>query len=152
MILIRNTQRKIKLDTKQIRKEVQTILDILGYSDFDLGILFTNNATIHEYNVMYRQKDKPTDILSFPAYPDLKPGERIVADDDEEKNLGDLILSPEYIVLDAKRLRVRFEVRLQRLLVHGICHLLGHDHLEDTDYKVMHKQEMALLRALKKIS
>ena len=151
MIEIRNTQRKIKLDTKRIKKEVQAILDLLGYSDFDLGILFANNATIHEYNLTYRQKDKPTDILSFPAYPDLKPGERIEADDDDEKNLGDLILSPEYITVDAKRLRTSFEARLQRLLVHGICHLLGHDHIIDADYKVMHKQEMTLLRALKKL-
>ncbi len=150
MIVIRNTQRKVKLNTQQIKKEAQGILDILGYHDFDLGIWFTTNTTIHDYNRTYRHKDKPTDILSFPNYPELKAGDRIVATHEDERNLGDLILAPEYIAADAKRLRVPFEKRMRRLLVHGICHLLGYDHIEDADYKVMLKQEMAILRKLKK--
>ena len=152
MIVIKNQQRKIKVDTAQIKKDAQAILDILDYSTFDLGILITNNATMQEYNKTYRHKDKPTDVLSFPAYPELKAGERVVIDEDEDASLGDLILAPEYIQEDAKRLKTTFEKRMQRLLVHGICHLLGYDHIEDADYKIMYKKEMALLQKLKKTS
>lgn len=149
MILIKNSQRTITLDTNRLKKDAQIILDALKYSDFDLGIWLTTNKTIHKYNRDYRHKDKPTDILSFPFYPDLKAGERITALTDEDKNLGDLIISLEYVQADAKKLGVTFEQRMKRLLVHGICHLLGYDHIKDEDYKVMYRKEMALLKKLR---
>jgi probable rRNA maturation factor len=150
MIVIRNTQRKIKLDIDAIKKDVQTILDALKYSDFDMGILFTTNATIHEYNKKYRNQDKPTDILSFPFHTTLKAGERIHPKYPEDKNLGDLIIAPEYVMHDLAKWNTTFEKHMQRLLVHGICHLLGYDHIEDADYKIMHKKEMFLLKKLQK--
>ena len=149
MIVIRNTQRKIKVDIERLKEDAQTILNALNYADFDLGILLTNNKTIHTYNLTYRQKDKPTDILSFANYPTLKPGKRIKPLYDDDKNLGDLILCPEYILNDLPRWGKTFEQRLQILLVHGICHLLGYDHETDAEYKVMHRKELALLRLLK---
>lgn len=148
MISIKNTQRKIKIDANQLKKDAQFILDKLGYSDFDLGILITTDKKMHAYNKEYRDKDKPTDVLSFPYHPNLKAGQKIKVESEEDKNLGDLILAPEYILNDLPKWNTTFEKHLQRLLVHGICHLLGYDHIEDADYKVMHKKEMALLKKL----
>lgn len=148
MITIKNTQRKIKIDTAQLKKDAQTILDALDYGDFDLGILITTDKKIHSYNREYRDKDKPTDILSFPYHTELKAGQRIKVNSEEDKNLGDLILAPNYIINDLPKWNTSFEKHLQRLLVHGICHLLGYDHIEDADYKVMHKKEKALLKKL----
>jgi probable rRNA maturation factor len=150
MILIKNSQRKIKIDTARLQSDAQKCLDALNYSDFDLGIWLTTNKTIHFYNKTYRHKDKPTDILSFPAHPELKAGQRIKATSADDKGLGDLIISLEYVQKEAKKLGVTFEQRMQRLLVHGICHLLGYDHIEDADYKVMLQKEMSLLKMLKK--
>ena len=148
MITIKNTQRKIKINVNQLRKDAQTILDALDYSDFDLGIWLTSNKMIRAYNKEYREKDKPTDVLSFPYHDTLKAGQRIKVKDDEDKNLGDLILAPEYIQNDLPMWETTFEKHMQRLLVHGICHLLGYDHIEDKDYKIMHKKETALLSKL----
>jgi rRNA maturation RNase YbeY len=148
MISIKNTQRKIKIDANQLKKDAQFILDELGYSDFDLGILITTDKKMHAYNIEYRDKDKPTDVLSFPYHPHLKAGQKIKAETEDDKNLGDLILAPEYILNDLPKWNTTFEKHLQRLLVHGICHLLGYDHIKDTDYKVMHKKEIALLKKL----
>lgn len=148
MISIKNTQRKIKVDTAQLKKDAQFILNELGYSDFDLGILITTDKKMHEYNKQYRDKDKPTDVLSFPYHPHLKAGQKVKVENEDDKNLGDLILAPEYILNDLPKWNTTFEKHLQRLLVHGICHLLGYDHIEDADYKVMHKKEMALLKKL----
>lgn len=149
MIHIKNTQRTIKFNTATFKKDAQKILDILGYADFDLGIWLTTNATIKKYNKKYRKKDKPTDILSFPYHPALKAGDRIKPKMDEDKNLGDIIISLEYVKKDAPRWEEKtFEKRMKRLLVHGICHLLGYDHIKDEDYKVMLKKEMALLKKL----
>ena len=152
MIFIKNTQRKIKINTNQLKKNAQTILDALNYSDFDVGIWLTTNKTIQKYNRQYRKKDKPTDILSFAYHPDLKPGEQIKPKTEEDKNLGDLIIALEYVQKDAPRWGQTFNERMRVLLVHGICHLLGYDHETDKEYKVMHKKEQFLLEKLHKIS
>lgn len=148
MITIKNTQRKIKIDVNQLKRDAQAILDALNYSDFDLGIWLTSNAMIRKYNKEYRHKDKPTDVLSFPYHTELKAGKRIKVKSDDDKNLGDLILAPEYIQKDLPKWETTFEKHLQRLLVHGICHLLGYDHIKESDYKIMHKKEMELLSKL----
>lgn len=148
MITIKNTQRKIKVDVAQLKKDAQTILDALNYGDFDLGILITSDKTIHKYNKEYRDKDKPTDVLSFPYHTELKAGQRIKISSEDDKNLGDLIFAPQYITNDLPKWNTTFEKHLKRLLVHGICHLLGYDHIEDADYKKMYKKEMALLKKL----
>lgn len=64
--------------------------------------------------------------------------------------MGDLIIAPEYMLKDLPKWNCSFEEHLQRLLVHGICHLLGYDHIKDKDYKVMHKKETQLLKKLLK--
>ena len=94
MITIKNTQRTIPIDQLYITEVAQIILEELGYKDFDLGIWFTTNATIRTYNRTYRHKDKATDILSFAYHTDLKAGQKIKVKDADDKNLGDLIISP----------------------------------------------------------
>lgn len=148
MILIKNTQRTFALNTNKIVQDAQKILRVLRYEDFDLGIWFTTNATIRSYNREYRHKDKPTDILSFSFHPNLKPGERIQIKTDDDKNLGDLIISVEYVQKAAQGLQQTLGQRMQILLVHGICHLLGYDHERDEDYKIMKKKESFLLNKL----
>ncbi|MGB8467565.1 MAG: rRNA maturation RNase YbeY [Candidatus Babeliales bacterium] len=150
MITIKNTQRSHVLNIPQIRRTLSAILTTLDYADFDIGVWFTTDRTIRYYNRTYRSKDKPTDILSFPFYPELKAGKRITATDEEEKNLGDLIISVAYVTRAAEKLNVNFDSHLTMLLVHGICHLLGYDHEKDTDYRVMRRKEEAILRSLKK--
>lgn len=148
MIVVRNTQRKLKINTEHLKRDAQRILEILDYPDFDLGILITNNKTIHAYNHIYRDKNKPTDVLSFPYHTGLKAGERIVVQDEEDKNLGDIIFSAEYIAQDAPQHGMNFDERLKYLLVHSICHLLGYDHITDSDYKKMRAKERAILKKL----
>ena len=148
MILIKNTQRKIFLDIPKIHHEVENILQILGYAGFDLGIWFTSDATIRTYNRQYRHQDKPTDVLSFPYHSELKAGEQITVTHPDDKNLGDLIVSPAYVERNAQELGVTFEHRLRVILIHGICHLLGYDHIKDEDYMVMHAKEQDILKKL----
>lgn len=148
MVLIKNSQRKIRVDSQKLKKDAEKIMLFLDYDDFDLGIWLTTNKTIKNYNRDYRKKDKPTDILSFSFYPELKAGERIYPETDEDKNLGDIIISVEFVQKAAIELQQTLEKRLQILLVHGICHLLGYDHERDEDYKIMHQKELTLLKKL----
>jgi rRNA maturation RNase YbeY len=144
MITIKNRQRTIPINIDSLKHDIQLLLNALEYPHFDVGILLTTNATIKKYNKQYRNKDKVTDILSFPFYPDLKPGQKIKANDEDERNLGDLIISLEYVQKDAQKLGVSFQDRMKRLLVHGICHLLGYDHENENDYTKMLKKERQL--------
>lgn len=148
MITINNEQSDITIDIEQLKRDTQRVLTALEYDDFDIGILLATNQKMHEYNKQHRQQDKPTDILSFPYHSELKAGERIVAQTDDDKNLGDIIIAPQYVKDDLPRWNMGFEQRIRVLLVHGICHLLGYDHIEDEDYAVMHAQEKKLLKLL----
>lgn len=148
MVTLKNEQNK-SINEKTLQQDAQRILEYLGYPEFDLGILLCDSNTMHQYNKQYRNKDKPTDILSFPYYPNLKAGEKIKPTTPEEKNLGDIILCPEYIQEDLARWNQPFDVRMQQLLVHGICHLLGYDHIKDVDYEIMKQKEEEILNHLK---
>ncbi len=150
MILVKNEQDTVKVYAQQLQKDSQIILDALNYNDFDLGIKLTTNREIHSLNKEYRKKDKPTDILSFPYHPELSADEHIVPKNDEDKNLGDIIISPEFVQQDLPRWEQTFEQRMRFLFVHDICHLLGYDHIKDKDYRKMHKKEVSLLALLEK--
>jgi probable rRNA maturation factor len=150
MINLKNSQRTIDVDVDQFKRDAQKILDLLEYSDFDLGIWLTTNHTIRRYNRDFRDKDRPTDILSFPYHTELVAGDRIVVTSEDDKNLGDIIISPEYVLADLERWEKTFEERMRILLVHGICHLLAYDHIKDEDYAVMHEKEAWLLSQLEK--
>lgn len=152
MITLRNTQRTIPINMPLLRKEAERILAILHYIDYDLGIWITNNRSIRRYNKAYRNKDKATDILSFAYHPNLRAGQRIKPGSEEDKNLGDLILSAQYVADQAEEFKVNFEQRMRILLVHGICHLLGYDHIEDADYRRMRAKEAFILREMSRIA
>jgi probable rRNA maturation factor len=148
MVHLRNKQRKISFDTGLYQKKAEAILGYLGYPDFDLGILLTTNRTIRNYNRDYRNKDQATDVLSFPYHPQLQAGQKIKAKNFEDKNLGDLIIALQYVLDNKQELPGDFNARMDRMLVHGICHLLGYDHIQDNDYQKMIRLENKLLRHL----
>lgn len=149
MINIRQTQRSISFSVAQYKKKAKLILHHLGYDNFDLGIWLTTNATIQKYNDQYRNKNKPTDVLSFPYHTQLKAGQKIKVTCDEDKNIGDLMISVPYVFENKQNLPGDFNARMDRMLVHGICHLLGHDHIKDNDYKKMITLENKLLKLLR---
>jgi rRNA maturation RNase YbeY len=148
MILIQNEQ-TFPIDLKKLKKNTQTILSALDYKGYDINLMLVTPEAMHMYNKDFREKDKATDILSFPYHDQLKAGERIIPESREDKNLGDIILCPHYIHDDLERWEMGFEDRIDVLLVHGICHLLGYDHIEDEDYEVMKVQEAFLLEKIK---
>jgi rRNA maturation RNase YbeY len=149
MIYIRNTQRKISINIDELRKVVKKMLIKLEYSNFDISIWLTTNATIRKYNKIYRHKDEPTDILSFPYHTSLQPGKRISTLTQEDKNLGDLIISLEQAQKDARKNDHTFKEHLVMLLAHGIAHLLGYRHETNAEYAAMQKVEKSLQKTAK---
>lgn len=147
MVLIKTKLRTIPIRFDDLKEDIEKILQELGYGDFDIGVLLTTDKTIQRYNKKYRAKDRPTDILSFPFYADLR-GQNINAKTVSEKNLGDIIISLEKVIRDAQKMNVPLEVYLRKIVVHGICHLLGYTHDTENNYRQMLKKENDLLDLL----
>lgn len=134
-------------DIENYKIQAQKALEALGYGDFDLGIMLTTNATIKKYNAEFRNKDKATDVLSFP-YHHIAAGTKIKPLSDDDKNIGDMIISLEYVQAAAKKLGTTFEKRMNRMLIHSLCHLLGYDHIQDDEFAVMIKKEQSLAKKI----
>ena len=149
MITLKNTQRTHKINKARILKTVLHILDQLDYADFDISIWLTNSATIRRYNRDFRKKDKATDILSFPYHENLKPPKRIKPSCEEDKNIGDIIIAVDFVVKLLPLYSVTLDQRLDTLLIHGICHLLGYTHYDPDNDKQMIAIEKKLARSLK---
>jgi len=147
MINLQTRLKKINFDIDAYKITAQKALKALGYGDFDLGIMLTTNATIKKYNAQYRDKDKATDVLSFPFH-HIPAGSKIKPLSDDEKNIGDMIISLQYVQADAKKLGTTFEKRMNRMLIHSLCHLLGYDHIKDDEFAIMLKKEKALAKAI----
>ena len=143
-IIVENLQDSIVIDTAMIEQRAQRMLDSLGYSNLLVGIRLTDDEELQQLNRDFRDKDHPTDILSFPFYPELKPGEHLELGPDDEPELGDIAISVARAKNDAKELGISFEDHIVRLLAHGIAHLLGHDHETDEEYEKMLELEKQL--------
>lgn len=94
----------------------------------ELTVRITNDAELRELNARYRHIDKATDVLSFNAQLAKELSER-------DPYLGDIVISMERCRAQAKKHSVEDELSL--LVVHGVLHLLGHDHMTPEDKKVM---------------
>ena len=121
------------------------MLSVIDYHDFDIAIWFTTNKTIRKYNKKYRKKDVVTDILSFPFHENLKPGQKIVVKSDDDKNLGDIIISLEYAQSKTLEFKIEFKKHIKKLIAHGIAHLLNYDHHTEKEYKIMKNTEDSIL-------
>lgn len=148
MIFIQNRIKKIPFDSAAFKKKAATVLNYLGYDDYDLNILITTDKAVRKYNKQFRKKDKATDVLSFPYHPELKTGERIKPQTEDDRAIGDIVISLEYVYADRHKLGQTFIKRMDRMLVHGICHCLGYDHIEDDDYEIMFALEKKLLQQI----
>ena len=103
-------------------------------------MVFTDDAHIHRLNRHFRDKDKPTNVLSFPAGPPI--GGRF------GPLLGDIVLARETIAREAEGQGLTIDDHLTHLIVHGFLHLVGYDHVEDADAAVMERLETAILASL----
>lgn len=107
----------------------------------ELSVVFTDDAAIKELNNDWRNKDKPTNVLSFPAFP-LEPGQK------PGPMLGDIIIAWETVVREAVEEGKPFDHHLTHLIVHGFLHLLGYDHQTEAQAEEMEGLERKILERL----
>lgn len=107
----------------------------------EVSLVFTDDAAIREINAEWRAQDKPTNVLSFPAFP-VVPGKM------PGPMLGDIVLAHETIVREAAEMEKPVADHLTHLLVHGFLHLFGYDHMEETEADTMEGLETRILAEL----
>lgn len=112
--------------------------------DAEVSVTFVDNEAIHEINKQYRDKDQPTDVISF-AMEELGEGEVAIIAEGMPRILGDIIISTDRTREQAEEYGHTFERELGFLAVHGFLHLLGYDHMNDEDEKKMFGRQNEIL-------
>ena len=126
------------LDNK-LNKIVSTILDQEKMSDCVINLRLMNDKEMRKLNMQFRQKDKTTNVLSFP-------------NDDisvtQTKNIGDIAISVEYVKAEAKKEGKTFDDHIIHMLAHGVYHILGYDHENNENAMIMENKEIQTLKKI----
>lgn len=104
------------------------------YSDAEVSVTLTDDDEIHALNKMYRNIDRPTNVLSFELGDDIL--------------LGDIYISLDTVLREAADAKISVPEHVAHLVVHGVFHLLGYDHLTDSQARIMESKEIKVLRKM----
>lgn len=141
MIGITNTSCNTAFNAELIRRAVFATLKMHGSEACEVSVLLTDDADMIELNHEYRGIDAPTDVLAFAMH----EGE----DGHVNPNiLGDLVISLETAAQQAMTAHHSLETEVACLTVHGVLHLLGHDHQMPEEAAVMFEKQETILRRL----
>ena len=123
----------------KLNKVVSTILDQEKMSDCVINLRLLNDKEMKKLNMQFRQKDKTTNVLSFP-------------NDDisvkQTKNIGDIAISVEYVKAEAKKEGKTFDDHIIHMLAHGVYHILGYDHENEENAMIMENKEIQTLKKI----
>ncbi|MEH6527783.1 MAG: rRNA maturation RNase YbeY [Sneathiella sp.] len=112
----------------------------------EVSLVFTNDDNIRRLNRDYRQKDNPTNVLSFPDTELSASTLREAALTDEPLILGDIVFALETVSQEALTQNKKLDNHVIHLLVHGLLHLVGYDHIEQDEADIMEELEICILR------
>lgn len=107
----------------------------------ELTVRLVTSKVIQKLNNTYRKQDKPTNVLSFPA---AIPAEVAL----EYPLLGDIIICPEVLVQESVSMNKSLKAHWSLILIHGVLHLLGYDHIKDDEAAIMQAKEIEILAEL----
>jgi len=125
-LTINYVNNSLRINKKLLQRRTSWLMRRNNVADHDLSILFVNDEEISWLNSHYRNKQGPTNVLSFPFGYEI--GEAPDSSSVPVKELGDIIISIDSALKEAKTLKVSLHDRLTRLITHGLLHLLGYDH------------------------
>jgi probable rRNA maturation factor len=128
------------VDVARLRRAGRAILTAIGEAPSELSIALVDDAEIRDLNGRWRNRRRATDVLSF---------SQIEGDFGDHRGglLGDVVISVETAAAQAAERHRGLDEVITRLLVHGVLHLIGHDHVDDEDARRMRLEERRLWRA-----
>lgn len=151
-LVLRNLQTAVPLRRARLRRDVEILRHIFGVQKFDMGIICVDNRKIQRINHIYRKRNQPTDVLSFPFYEDLRPGKMPCVLQRDEYNLGDIFLGVEYVMQQCRETSQDLHQTLTVVTAHGICHLLGYRHQTEEDWSEMQQKESYILSEFNRLT
>lgn len=140
MIHFRSAARKSGVNGRLLKRTARTLLSAVGEEGSTLSLSLVSDRKIRELNRAHRGKDKPTDVLSFP----LANGDDPVQTEFHERLLGDVVISVDSARRQAADYDAGIQDEVHRLLIHGILHVLGHDHEKTRERARMEAEERRL--------
>jgi probable rRNA maturation factor len=153
VIYLENKTRGSGLDARALADVLERLLAEIGERGTSVSLTFVRDPEMRELNRAHRGKDAPTDVLSFPLYPpeafDRAGATRPLPHDAEaERMLGDIVVSVDTARRQAAEYDAPLAREIERLLIHGVLHLAGHDHAEAGERAVMEAEERRLAGAI----
>lgn len=146
-VLVNNLQEKMAVDDRTaefLADAVRGALKAVGYNeDAEVGLVFVDDDYIHDLNHRYRGVDSPTDVLSFA----MMEGEPVESGE-AEPILGDVVISLQAVERQAKEYGHSFLREAAYLTIHGVLHLLGYDHMEEDNKRIMRQKEEEIIAGL----
>jgi probable rRNA maturation factor len=142
MIYYRNDARKSGVDGRALVATAKRLLEEVGENGSSLSLTITGDEAIRRLNREHRGKDSATDVLSFPL--DAGPADG----DGPERLLGDVVISVDTAKRQAADYDAPLQNELYRLLIHGVLHVMGHDHEEAEERAKMEAEERRLADAI----
>ena len=143
MIHFRNDVKHSGVDVRALESTVRRLLEAVGEAESSLSLTLVNDAAIAKLNEQYRGKAGPTDVLSFPMFDDTTTDPEI-----EERLLGDVVISIDTAKRQAAEYDAPLQSELYRLVIHGLLHVMGHDHIEPEERAEMEAEERRLADAI----
>ncbi|TGD63356.1 rRNA maturation RNase YbeY [Tabrizicola sp. WMC-M-20] len=137
-------------------RAASAVLKALGLplQGFTLCVMGCDDARISVLNADFRGKPTPTNVLSWPSeelsdgVPGIAPARPLAGEADEPWSLGDIAMSYDTCAREAEAAGKLLADHVTHLVVHGVLHLLGYDHIDDADAALMEKHEVAILATL----
>ncbi|SFV77197.1 Metal-dependent hydrolase YbeY, involved in rRNA and/or ribosome maturation and assembly [hydrothermal vent metagenome] len=139
MVVIQNSIKDTSINEENLIDTLQQVINDLGKGESELLIRMVDKNEIKNLNKTYRHQDKPTNVLSFPSDLPIEIDEEI---------LGDVVICLEVVKQEAQDQQKTFLDHLTHMAVHGTLHLLGYDHIEDDQAKIMESLEVKILDRL----
>ncbi|EEZ80692.1 rRNA maturation RNase YbeY [Candidatus Thioglobus sp.] len=139
MVVIQNPINDVSVNEQNLKDALQQVMTDLGKGKSELLIRIVGKVEIQNLNKTYRDKDQPTNVLSFPSDLPIEIDEMI---------LGDIVICTSIVANEAKLQNKTFEHHLIHMAIHGTLHLLGYDHVEPMDAQKMESLEIKILEKM----
>tara|TARA_B100000686_G_C16804802_1_gene989191 strand:+ start:8468 stop:9007 length:540 start_codon:yes stop_codon:yes gene_type:complete len=142
--------RGIGVDRHLIQKAISAALDCNGSyinEKLALAVVLADDKFVQDHNKRFRSRDKPTNVLAFRQIR-LSRNRSLISPKSEPIELGDVIIAYETVIRESKESSIPVKQHVSHLIIHGVLHLLGHDHQNEKDTKIMQQTEINALELI----